>query len=81
MKNFLRVIIILFILCGFFVLAIIGAQDAAKNANEHWNNGVCEICGGAYKFTSATHLRNGGNRYYYTCEDCDHTIMTYSLMK
>lgn len=81
MKSFLRIILILLVICSFFVLAIIGGWGQVKSDNAHWNNGVCEICGGAYKFTSATHLRNGGIRYYYTCENCDHTIMTYSLMK
>lgn len=81
MKDFLRVIIILFVGCSILALAIIGGCTNAKSANKHWNNGNCEICGGAYKFTSATHFHNGGNRYYYTCEDCDHTIITYSLMK
>lgn len=80
MKNFLRVIFALLV-CGFLAVAIISTLANVENANNHWNDGVCEICGGAYKFTSATHVRNGGTRYYYTCEDCDHTIMTYSLMK
>lgn len=81
MKSFLRVMLILLVVCGFLALGFISLRANVKNANDHWNNGVCEVCGGAYKFTSATHVRNGGTRYYYTCEDCDHTIMTYSLMK
>ena len=80
MKHFLRVIFALLV-CGFLAVAIISTLANVKSVNNHWNDGVCEVCGGAYKFASATHVRNGGTRYYYTCEDCDHTIMTYSLMK
>lgn len=81
MKNVLRIIIILIVVCGFISLAFLGAYTDAKNANKHWNNGICEVCGGAYKFKGATYVRNHGDRYYYSCEDCDHTIMTYSLKK
>ena len=81
MKDFLRVMLILLVICGFFALAIVGGFTDAKTASKHWNNGICEICGGAYKFSGGTHLRNRGDRYYYTCENCDHTIETYSIMK
>lgn len=81
MKNFLRIMVIILVVCGFLALGIIGSVADAKNANKHWNNGACEICGGTYKFTGATYIRNSGHRYYYTCENCDHTIMTYSLKK
>lgn len=45
-----------------------------------YNNGVCIVCEGEYKFSGATQYRNS-HHYYYTCENCDHTIKTNSLMK
>lgn len=81
MKEFIRSVVIILVVFGFIGLAILGATANVKSAHAHWNNGVCELCGGAYQFSSGSHIRNGGDRFYYTCEDCGHTIMTYSLMK
>ena len=38
-----------------------------------WNNGYCE-CGSELKFSNVEHLRNGGNLYYWHCEDCGKVI-------
>lgn len=80
MKDFLRCILIIFVVCGIIAIAICGGILDVKNANKHWNNGICDNCGGNYKFKSATHLKNGGDKFYYSCENCDHTIYTRSLM-
>ena len=81
MNKFFRTLIILIILVGIIALAVFGTLAEVKSANAHWNNGVCENCGGEYKFSSAVHIRNSGDYYYYTCEDCGHTIKTHDIMK
>ena len=58
------------------IKACAGSNDYSK-----WNNGVCTECGGEYEFTSATAVRGWGSEYYYTCEDCGHTIKTQRIMK
>jgi hypothetical protein len=45
-----------------------------------WNNGNCSECGGEYVFSGASEYR-GDTDYYYTCEDCHHTIETNGIKK
>lgn len=64
-----------------FWLLISGAMVAeAKWDADLWNNGICSVCEGEYKFSGATKYRTS-HHYYYTCENCDHTIELNSLMK
>ena len=45
--------------------------------DEAWNNGICAKCAGAYKFSTATGLKNGSTTwYFYSCENCGYTIKT-----
>lgn len=32
-----------------------------------------------YKFTSTVHHKNGDDEYYYTCDNCGHTIIIHGL--
>lgn len=48
---------------------------------DNYNGGVCSECGGEYRFSSAEHYKNSGDLYYYTCEDCGHTVTTFSIQK
>lgn len=77
-KNIVEVIV-LFILFVFItiVLAIIGGTIEANQSEEEYNNGICSECSGHYKFVSSSHITNGSNEYYYSCEDCGYTIMTH----
>lgn len=54
---------------------IISAMFCVERNNDikAWNNGYCE-CGSELKFSNVEHLRNGGNIYYWHCEDCDKVI-------
>lgn len=81
MKDFLRCMLIILVVLGFISLGVLGAIADVKTSNKSWNDGICEKCGGAYKFKCAVHQKNGGDYFYYSCEDCDHTIRTRSLMK
>ena len=69
------------IACPLFWLAISGAMYAEnKWDNEMWNNGICPMCKGEYNFSGATKYRTS-HHYYYTCDDCGHTIEINQLMK
>ena len=64
-----------------FWLLISGAMFyEAKSDFDVYNNGICIVCEGEYKFSGATNYRTS-HHYYYTCENCDHTIELNSLMK
>ena len=71
-------------LCLYFALAIllaIGlAIGEAYSDKTSWNGGYCE-CGGSYEMSGATHIHNGGDNYYYSCDQCGGTIHTHHLMK
>lgn len=63
------------------VLAVIVANHEAKQGEKNYNNGICTECGGSYYFVDTEHIKNSGDRYYYSCDKCGHTIMTTHLMK
>ena len=60
-----------------FIGACLGQNKAEI---EYYNNGICTICGGEYEFAGGSRYRNH-SEYYYTCENCGHTITTSSIMK
>jgi hypothetical protein len=69
------------IVCLLFWLAISGAMYAEDNYDhEMWNNGICSVCEGEYTFSGATKYRTS-HHYYYTCDDCGHTIEINQLME
>lgn len=68
-------IVILILILGFIVFLWTTTPERAAT-DEVYNNGVCTECAGAYKFTTATGLRNGSTWYFYSCEDCGYTIKT-----
>lgn len=69
------------IACLVFWVLISGAFALEDNYdNEMWNNGVCSVCEGEYNFSGATKYRTS-HHYYYTCDDCGHTIEINQLMK
>ena len=74
-------IICIILIALVFIGGCFMAVHEGKTAVAAYNNGICSECGGEYRFAGATHLRNSGDRYYYTCQSCGHTTMTYSLMK
>lgn len=66
-------------LLGLLIGAIIlgGLYLSYENDAQKYNNGICTVCGGEYKFSGAA--GRTGKTYYYTCETCDHTISTQSI--
>lgn len=79
-RDFSGLFLTLFVVL-IFAAGILIANHESKVSKENYNNGICSECGGEYRFTSAQHIKNSGDRYYYTCEDCGHTVMTFSLQK
>lgn len=69
------------IVCLLFWFAISGAMYAEnKWDNEAWNNGICPVCEGEYRFSGASQYRTS-HCYYYTCDNCGHTIEINQLMR
>lgn len=69
------------VFCLFFWVAFSWAMYAeAKWDHDTWNNGICSVCEGEYHFSGATKYRTS-DYYFYTCEDCGHTIELNSLRK
>ena len=78
MKQLIGVIIFLTaVACALYL----GVKYEINVSREAYNDGICSACGGEYQFSSASHVKNGSDRYYYTCENCGHTVMTYHIMK
>lgn len=61
----------------FFISACFNQKKAEI---ECYNDGICTICGGEYEFSGATKYRSH-SEYFYTCEDCGHTIQMSGIMK
>ena len=74
-KWIMGIIIAVAIGCG--ISGLITLQN--KGDDKAWNNGYCTECNEPYKFTSAIHHKNGGDEYYYTCDNCGHTIVIHGL--
>lgn len=79
-KDFSELIFILFI-AFIFAAGCFIASCEHKNSEKNYNNGICTECGGEYHFSSAQHIKNSGDKYYYTCKDCGHTIVTFTIKK
>ena len=87
--------ILMFVICGctrgnkiggaigclvFWLLISVAMCGEIEYDIDTYNNGICSVCEGEYKFSGATKYRTS-HHYYYTCENCDHTIELNSLMK
>lgn len=66
---------VLVVACGITTLI----YKDVENANDRWNNGVCE-CGGTYELSAASKYRTSES-FYYTCDTCGHTEEFSHLMK
>ena len=53
----------------------------SKMDEEQYNDGTCVYCDGNYKLTSVNHVKNGGELYYYSCDNCGDVIRTHRNMK
>ena len=64
---------------GGYVMKILGVTVKQNRVGQYLELS-CDVCEGEYKFSGATKYRTS-HHYYYTCENCDHTIELNSLMK
>lgn len=76
LKNWKRgIIAIIFALV--FGLSISGLMTSEKQRDQKtWNNGYC-ACGTKWTLQNVEHIRNGGNRYYWYCDNCNAIIETH----
>jgi hypothetical protein len=74
-KSFIKIFMFLVVIP--IAIGVIGGKIEANQSTKAYNNGICSECGGHYKFVSSSHIRNSSDEYYYSCEDCGYTIMTY----
>lgn len=62
---------------GFSIGGLITLQR--KGDDEAWNNGYCTECNKPYKFVNKVCHKNNSDEYYYTCDNCGHTIVIHGL--
>ena len=65
---------------GLFFVFVFAAKEQSEAMAERYNDGICTICGGEYEFAGGTRT-NSSKTYYYTCENCGHTIEVNRIMK
>lgn len=70
----------LVIAVGVFFLIILACKTQNEAIAERYNNGTCTECGGDYEFSGTTRT-NSSQYYFYTCDNCGHTIETNKIMK
>lgn len=58
---------------GFGISGLIKLEH--ERDAKRWNNGTCTTCGTAFDLFDIEHRRNGGDTYYYKCEN-GHLIKT-----
>ena len=72
----------LVLMFGLAICLAIGLSLAEAYADETaWNGGHCAECGNGYELSGVSHIRNGGDLFYYSCEECGDTIRTHHSMK
>ena len=81
MKEFIKSALLGVAIFGTMMAIAFGVCTLeAKMDKDTWNNGECN-CGGQYEFSNASHRKNGGNYYYYKCEECGKVIETVTAQK
>lgn len=78
--QFFGGIVGLILAVGLFFSLVFTVKTQNNITTEKYNNGICTICGGNYEFSGATRS-NSSQYYFYTCEDCGHTIEVNKIMK
>ena len=70
----------LILAAGIFFLFVFAVKTQNNTIAEIYNDGICTVCGGDYEFSGATRS-NASQYYFYTCENCGHTIEVNKIMK
>jgi DNA-directed RNA polymerase subunit RPC12/RpoP len=74
MKIILSIIVIAVCLGTVFI-----ELNEVKTADEEYNNSICTECGGHFEFSGGSQYKSH-HEYYYTCDNCGHTIITNHVM-
>lgn len=71
-----------FIVSCLFGLILGGGMYIEEASDiDQWNEGVCPVCGEQWVFKNADHRRNGGDIYYYSCDNDQIIIRIHGPMK
>ena len=70
-------IITVLVIIGF-VMNLFDERERNKEIKT-FNEGICTECGGRYQFAGAS--GHTTKTYYYTCDECGHTIEMSEIMK
>ena len=70
MKRVICIIVFVVLALG---ATVGGAILDKRDADRTYNNGICQTCGTKFHLVDVEHYRNGGNHYFYACEN-DHII-------
>lgn len=82
MKTFIKIVITILIMSTIGFGLIQTCKINQKYQMSKWNNGICNKCNiGNMIFTSATCSRYNDKEYYYTCDNCGHTVVFSQIMK
>jgi uncharacterized membrane protein YfcA len=76
-KTHLIAFIIISLVVGFLFSLMFSA--IMKEDEKKWNNGICSECGSEWELFDVEYTRNGGEYYYYKCEN-NHVISTNGKM-
>ena len=74
MRDILPEIISIIVIILLFAAMIFGVNKVSISHDEKlWNDGHCDVCGGAWKYEQAIGHRSSTS-YIYICEDCGKRI-------
>ena len=68
--EIITIIAMVLIVVGFLFFAM---KISAEHDNKLWNDGHCDICGGAWKYEQAVGHKSSTS-YIYICEKCGKRI-------
>ena len=79
MRYYLPEILSIIVVISLVVAIIFGVSKASiKHDEKLWNDGHCDICGGAWVYEQAVGHRSSTS-YIYVCEDCGKRIELFEV--
>ena len=75
LPGIISFIVILSLFTAFFFAIYKGS---IKHDDKLWNDGHCDVCGGAWEYEQAVGHRSSTS-YIYVCEDCGKRIEIYEV--
>lgn len=79
MRDYLPEIMSIIVIISLFAALCFGGYKAGiKHDEKLWNDGHCDICGGAWEYEQAVGHRSSTS-YIYVCEDCGKRIELFEV--